>query len=289
MSFDFKNKVKWLDHENVRPYVLVRDENKSLNPGSLHNHIDWFDKQKILTKNPLHVKELEFSDLILDIEGRAFQGANMAMPRWVFYDCAIMPGTVVGFAHRTETLSQSVKNAIGKPIQGEWTPLSLFICIPTVQKGAWLAHNLSSINSMLLEEDRFYGLGFLSKAFGLWYSNVPHLFGMTQWESPAMKLHCNFGNMEIVTAFTPVHSHPRTITYNCDVDSKVWECFFSKKFDSKFQNQFEYAGFDIDPKDRKSMLMLQSKLEAKENRYFLDPEHLRKEPLGEPIPVYIPK
>lgn len=288
-SPDFANKVNWLDHDNIRPYVLSRDNNHSKNPGVLHNSIDWFNKDKMVLKNPFHLKELEFSDLILDIEGRAFQGANMAMPRWVFYDCAIMPGVVVGFAHKTETLSPALRSAIGKPIQGEWTPLSLFICIPTVQPECWLAHNLSSINSLLLEEDRFYGLGFLSKAFGLWYCNVPQLFGMTQWESPALKLHCNFGNLEILTAFTPVHSHPRTITYNCELDSTAWESFFTKKFDNKFHDQFTYAGFDIDPKDRKSMLSLQAMLEAKENRFYLDPEHIRKEPLGDPIPVYVPR
>jgi hypothetical protein len=288
-SPEFLKKVNWLDHENIRPYVLAREVNLPTNPGQLHSHVDWFDLNRMVYKDPFHLKELEFSDLILDIEGRAFQGANMAMPRWVFYDCAIMPGIVCGFAQRTSTLSPAVKTAIGRHIEGEWTPLSLFICIPTVQHNAWLAHNLSSINSLLLREDRYYGLGFLSKAFGLWYCNVPNLFGMTQWESPAMKLHCNYGNLEILTAFTPVHSHPRTVTYNCDVDDKLWDSFFTKKFDSSFHKDFEYSGFDINPKDRKSMLSLQARLEAKENKYYLDPEHLRNEPLGEPIPIYLPR
>ncbi len=288
-SSEFKQKVTWLDHENVRPYVLARGINLPENPGQLHKNISWFDINRMVYKNPFHLKELEFSDLILDIEGRAFQGANMAMPRWVFFDCAIMPGIVCGFAQRTSSLSTAVKTAIGRPIEGEWTPLSLFICIPTVQHNAWLAHNLSSINSLLLEEDRYYGLGFLSKAFGLWYCNVPNLFGMTQWESPAMKLHCNYGNLEILTAFTPVHSHPRTVTYNCDVDPKLWDSFFTKKFDASFHSDFEYAGFDINPKDRKSMLELQARLEAQENKYYLDSEHLRNEPLGEPIPIYRPR
>ncbi len=287
-STEFDKKTTWFDHENIRPYVLARDVNRPKIPGQ-GSVVDWFYDEDLVLKNPFHLKELEFSDLILEIESRAFQHADMAMPRWVFYDCAIMPGVVVGFAHRTETLSDAVRKALSKPIKGEWTPLSLFICIPTAQPGAWLAHNLSSINSILPKQDRLYGLGFLSKAFGLWYSNIPQLFGMTQWESPALKLHCNYGNLEILTAFTPVHSHPRTITYNCDVDPSLWNSFFTKEFDSRFHDGFEYAGFDINPKDRKSMLALQARLEAKENKYYLDSEHLRNEPLGEPIPIYIPR
>lgn len=288
-SSEFRNKAKWLDHDNIRPYVLARDVNRPKNPGELHSDLDWFDASKIVYKNPLHLKELEFSDIILDMESRAFDSANMAMPRWVFYDCAVMPGVVAGFAQRTSTLSPEVRKAIGTDIKGEWTPLSLFICIPTVQSQNWLAHNLSSINSILNKEDRYYGLGFLSKAFGLWYCNVPHLFGMTQWGSPALKLHCNYGNLEILTSYTPVHSHAQTVTYNCDVDSSLWESFFTKKFDTHFHDNFKYAGFDIQPKDEKSMLSLQAKIEGEENKYYLDPEHLRNESLTKAIPIYIPR
>lgn len=285
----FNSKANWLDHDNIRPYVLARPLNRTENPGTLHKAIDWFETDKIIYKNPFHLRELEFSDLILEIEGRAFHGANMSMPRWVFYDCAVMPGIVAGFAHRTSTLSPALRSAIGKDVEGEWTPLSLFICIPTLQKGAWVAHNLSSINSLLLPEDKFYGLGFLSKAFGLWYCNVPSLFGMTQWESPALKLHCNYGNLEVLTAFTPVHSHPRTVTYNCDVDTDRWKSFFSKSFDDSFHSGFNYADFDVDPKDKDSLLDFQAKLESKKAKYYLDSDHLRNENLGDPIPVYSPK
>ena len=54
----------------------------------------------------------------------------------------------------------------------EWTPLSLFITIPSMgPDGEWVAHNLCSANCLLPKEDRFYGLGFLSK--GLWFVAMP--------------------------------------------------------------------------------------------------------------------
>src|SRR6185312_514387 len=203
--------VKGSADGDIRPYVYVRSDNKIQNPGSRHR-LNWFPLEPIY-KNPLDIKELEFAEQIYFIEGQAFGPANMAMPRWVFYDCAIIPGFVAGFAMRTSKLPVAIKKVMRTSPDQEWTPLSLFIIIPTVAKGQWVAHNLCSINSMLPEADRLYGLGFLSKAFGLWYANVESCLGMTQWGSPALKLHTHYGHMQIVTAYTPVHSHAKTITY----------------------------------------------------------------------------
>lgn len=289
-DFNLRKVIPWLAEDNVRPYILARPKNAAEKPGMIWDDFHWFKDFKVIEKNPLQVKELEFSDLIMDIEGRGFQGANMAMPRWVFFDCAVMPGFVAGFAYRTSALPEAVRNVIGKKIEGDWVPLSLFIAIPTQRPGEWVAHNLMSINSLLPnKEDRFYGLGFLSKAFGLWYGNIERLCGMTQWESPALKLHCNYGDVKMLTAFTPVHSHPRTITYQSEVNPQVWESFFTKKFPNDFEQRFESAGFSVNPKDRESLYHMQDLLEKGERSYYLNPEYIRNEDLGNPIPVYIRK
>lgn len=279
-------KTPWLDNENVRPYILARPKNITEYPGSYREDFDWFRNFDVIVKNPLNIAELEFSDLIMDVEARAFHEAGMAMPRWVFFDCAVMPGFVAGFAHRTSTLPEVVKKAIGRPIEGEWTPLSLFITIPTQRPGEWVAHNLMSINSLLKKEDQFYGLGFLSKAFGLWYGNIEKLCGMTQWGSPALKLHCHYGDIKMMTAYTPVHSHAKTITYQCYVDPYVWESFFTKEYNDRFNDRFEPAGFKVDPNDLDSLLKMQALLEKDDRGYYLSPEFIRKESLTQPIPIY---
>lgn len=292
MSLDFTKlhpKLKWLDGENVRPYILVRSKNTTRNPGSYNKDFHWFSELPVIVKNPLQVAELEFSDLIMDIEGRAFHEANMGMPRWVFYDCAIMPGVVAGFAHRTSTLPEKVRKAINRDIQGEWTPLSLFIIIPTQRNGEWVAHNLMSINSLLDKEGQFYGMGFLSKAYGLWYSNVEKLCGMTQWGSPALKLHSNYGDIKLLTAYTPVHSYAKTVTYQCYVNANVWESFFTKKFTDEFEQKFKPTGLTINMQDTESLKHMQSLLEKENKNYFLSPEFIRSHDLKEPIPVYVKK
>lgn len=269
---------------DIRPYVYVRSDNKIQNPGTRHR-LDWFPMEPIY-KNPLDIKELEFAEQIYYIEGQAFGPSNMAMPRWVFYDCAIIPGFVAGFAMRTSKLPEAIKKVMKVSPQQEWTPLSLFIIIPTMAKGQWVAHNLCSINSMLPEADRLYGLGFLSKAFGLWYANVESCLGMTQWGSPALKLHTHYGHMQIVTAYTPVHSHAKTITYRVEVDTQCWEKFFNREEDLVFLERYKPSGMKIDPKDENSMISLHNKIIAGEGPYFLSAADLAEKKLTDALIIY---
>ncbi len=278
---------KWGASGDIRPYVYVRPDNMILSPGSRH-HLDWFPMEPIF-KNPLDTHELEFAEMIYYIEGHAFGPSNMAMPRWVFYDCAILPGFVAGFAMRTSALPESIRKVLPVKEDLEWTPLSLFIIIPSMAKGQWVAHNLCAINSLLPEQDRFYGLGFLSKAFGLWYANVESCLGITQWGSPALKLHSHYGHMQIVTAYTPVHSHAKTITYRVEVDVQCWEKFFTREEDLHFLEQYGPTQMIIDPKDEQSMRELHNRLQNGEGPYFLSAAEIAAQKLTEPLTIYASK
>lgn len=277
----------WLSNPDIRPYVYVRESNKIAHPGKKHR-LDWF-KYAPVYKNPLDLSELEFAEQIYFMEGSAFGPSNMAMPRWVFYDCAVVPGFVAGFAMRTKALPESVKKVMRFDPGQEWTPLSLFIIIPTIMRGEWVAHNLCSINSLLPEKDRLYGIGFLSKAFGLWYANVETCCGITQWGSPAIKLHTHYGALEVVTAYTPVHSHARTLTYRVRVDTDAWEKFFTRTEDLGFLEKYEPAGFQLDPLDDKSMIDFHTKIQKGDQAYFLSATDIARKSLNEKLDIYVPK
>jgi hypothetical protein len=283
--------TKFASTGDIRPYVFVRPDNKIAHPGSRH-HLDWFPMQPIY-KNPLDLQELEFAEQIYFIEERAFGAANMAMPRWVFYDCAVIPGFVAGFAMRTSKLPEAIRQLMyadpRRDPSSEWTPLSLFIIIPTMAKGQWVAHNLCSVNSILPAKDRFYGLGFLSKAFGLWYANVESCCGMTQWSNPALRLHTHYGHMEVVTAYTPVHSHAKTITYRVQVDTGCWERFFTREEDLGFLEKYQPSGFQIDPVREESMISLHKKLQKGEGPYFLSAAEIASKKLSDPLSIFQPK
>jgi hypothetical protein len=282
------SKAPWFNNPDIQPYVFVREENHIATPGQRH-HLDWFQGRNPIFKNPLDLNHLEFAEQIYFLEEKAFGPANLAMPRWVFYDCAIVPGFVAGFAHRTETLPESLKSKLRYSADLDWTPLSLFIIIPTMAKGEWVAHNLCSVNSLLPRDEQFYGLGFLSKAFGLWYANVETCVGMTQWSSPARRLHSHYGPMEILTSYTPIHSHAETLTYRVKVNVNSWMLFFTREPDLEFLETYRPSGLTVDPTDINSLKGLQKRLEIGEGPYFLSAAEIAAQSLKAPLRIYTPK
>ncbi len=277
--------LQWL--ENVRPYVFLRDSHQIKTPG-LHSSLDWFEPHPIF-KNALFLESLPFANQILHLEQSAFSAASMVMPRWVFYDCAVMPGFVAGFAWpRAKASSKlcAVMNPVGDE---EFIPISLFIVIPTMNPGEWVAHNLCSINTLLDPQERLYGLGFLTKAFGLWYANIENLCGVTQWGSPAIRLHTHYGYFEILTAYTPVHSYPKTLTYRVKTDPLEWLRFFTGEPALDFMQRFIHSGFTVDPTSDRSLQDLQMMIEQGQGPFFLNPAEVRSQDLNKPLSVFIAK
>src|SRR5690606_33165745 len=120
------------------------------------------------------------------------------------------------------------------------TPISMFIIIPTGEDKTWMAHNLASVNPILPRGKRFKNLGFLTKSFGLWYANVKKLYGVTQWHSKALRLHPCFGQFELLTTYTPLHSYSNSVTYGCEVNSKKWSMYLERpKTDKIFYKRFK--------------------------------------------------
>lgn len=281
-------RLSWLNRDDIRPYVFVREENRIAQPGE-RNSLDWFAGKKPIYINPLKVDEVDFGNQILELEGRAFGPANMAMPRWVFYDCAVTPGFVAGFAIHRDSLTEQQKKDYEFLKDHEWVPLSLFIIIPTMSdEGEWVAHNLCTVNALVSKEERFYGMGFMSKAFGLWYANVNICCGFTQWGNPAIRLHSYFGPFEVLTAYTPLHSYPMTLTYRVQLESQQWGHFFTKTPMDSFDSRFEDTGFTVDPKSIYSLKELQSRLESKEGPFFLRPHEILTKPLDQELKIYRP-
>ena len=277
-------KLQWLADKKLRPYVYVRPENRIESAGKSFA-LDWFTGEPLI-KNPLCMDEVDFADQILRLESRAFAATNMPMPRWVFYDCAIMPGFVAGFAMHRSIASEEIIQLLQPKDDTEWLPISLFIIIPAMAQKEWIAHNLCSMNSMVSPKNQVYGLGFLTKAFGLWYANVEMLCGITQWASPAVRLHTHYGDFEVLTAYTPVHSYARTLTYRMVTDAREWKRFFTREQAPDFDSKYEYAGFEVDPKDDATLISFQRRLEAKGERYFLNAAQLRTEKLDAVLKVY---
>jgi hypothetical protein len=289
------SRADWLNSENIRPYVFVRPENQIAHPGTRH-HLNWFNSVQPILKNPLHLSELPFADAIYQIEWKSFGHQDLAIPRWVFYDCAAMPGFIAGFAAKTESLDPEIlsqlsfnppsKESVFKGGSHEWCPLSLFVIIPTMHKGEWVAYDLCSVNSFLSKEKQFYGLGFLSKAFALWYANVDQCSGMTQWGSPSLKLHSHYGHLEVIGSYAPLHTHAKTMTYRCEVNTDCWEKFFTKEQDLAFLEKYGPSGYQVDPTDEKSMIDFQLRIQNNEGPFYLSAQEIAIKNLTEKLMIY---
>lgn len=277
-------RATWLGSDDIRPYVFVRPENKIEQPGTRHR-LDWF-KQEPIYKNPLDLKELAFAEAIYQIEWKSFGHQDLAIPRWVFYDCAAMPGFIAGFAGRTKTISKKIRDLLNYSDENEWCPLSLFIIIPTMKKGEWVAYDLCSVNSMLPKDEQYYSMGFLSKAFALWYANVAQCSGMTQWGSPSLKLHSNYGHLEMIGSFAPLHTHAKTMTYRCQVNTDCWEKFFTKQPDLAFLENYGPTDYTIDPNQEVSMIQMQNKIQNNEGPFFLSAGEIAHRGLKDPLTIY---
>ena len=278
----------WLKDDGFRPYVLMRKPNLVKDPWKHFQLKEFCDK--VLYVDPLRVDNVSFIDAILKMEKSAFHFSDMYMERWVFYDCNIMPGLSCGFSCHRDLMTDAMKKAVGEKVfekmKGDWVPLSLFAIVPCAKHGDWVANNLSSVNPALPKSERFSGMGFLSKAFGLAYANIENCYGMTQWDSSTVALHSYYGIFNILTAYTPAHTYPQTLTYRVKVKPEKWEKFFTGEETKDALSVKKHTSFELDIRQLEELISFQKKLEAKNFSFFLDSYEARHRKLSQPVIIY---
>ena len=145
---------------------------------------------------------------------------------------------------------------------------------------------MCSANSLVSDKDKKYALGFLSKDFGLWYANVEVLCGITQWQSPAIRRHSHYGPFEILTAYTPIHTIARTLTYRSRLNFNYWQSFFDSK-NAPITTNYQYSGITIDPKNDESLKSLQRQIEEEKKKvFYLKSHEIRTQDLDAPLKIY---
>jgi hypothetical protein len=95
--------------------------------------------------------------------------------------------------------------------------------------------------------------------------------------------------MQIVTAYTPVHSHAKTITYRVEVDTSCWEQFFNRDLVLDFAKKFKPSGLVLDPTSESSMIELHERIQKGEGPYFLSAADIASKSLTDLLPVYQPQ
>jgi len=157
-----------------------------------------------------------FFDKILKLDQLSFGNQGMSMPKWVVFDCAMMPGFIVGFSISSNLLDEKDREMLGIG-DNEYFPVSMYMAIPTKNSGTWFGHNLSSLNKIL--HYPLNGLGLLTKAYALKLFEVKSLQGATQWDSKALFIHKKFGDLKILSKKVPLHTKENTLCYECSLEN----------------------------------------------------------------------
>lgn len=157
------------------------------------------------------------------LDALTFTDAGMVMPRWVLFDCGEFPGIVYGFGRRAAELPAKVRRHYrveGSDRDEAFVPLSMWVAIRCAEEGAWFGHNLSSANLLLEGEAALPGLATVTKALGMRVTRAVRQYGATQWDSESLGVHLRFGEMNLVSAYTPAHTHAETLAYCIEVSEE---------------------------------------------------------------------
>jgi hypothetical protein len=171
--------------------------------------------------DPQHTSGRTFIHLVKRLDALTFGPMGLTMPDWVFYDCAVMPGAVFGFARPAGAVHPWVRRVLEVPDGYDGlVPLSLFIAIPMAHRQATLVYTLCSVNQAA-PGSAPEGLWRLTLAGGTAALGRDEIVGTVQWRSPRLGLFSGLGPLELLTAWTPAHDNPTTCTFRCKVDDEA--------------------------------------------------------------------
>lgn len=154
-----------------------------------------------------------FLTRLVRLDRLTFGSVGMPMPGWLFVDASALPGVIAGLGVRSRALAADTLSRLGFDAGAdELIPLSMFIAVPVRPPDVWYAHNLASLNRQV-PELHLRGLAGVTKAMGLRVMGCTEQIGATQWASAALRVHTHFGPLELLTAWTPAHANPATLTY----------------------------------------------------------------------------
>lgn len=236
--------------------------------------------------DPLRLESEAFLRLLHRLDGLTFGPEGMPMPRWVFFDCAEMPGAIYGLARPAAQLWPKARELFRVP--DDYTglvPVSMYVAIPMHRAGMWFGHNLSSLAPVFQREQvtdvDLRGLGSVTKGLALKCFGVQEFWGATQWLSKALHIHVKFGPLDLATAYTPAHSEHETLTYGFRVTD---EKLHASMGDTSVRLDRPAPDFWLDAHDVAGMIALQDRIEAGDR--FVIPQAPRiKNEFGVEVPI----
>ncbi|MFO0591661.1 MAG: hypothetical protein U0441_29210 [Polyangiaceae bacterium] len=218
--------------------------------------------------DPLRTSSETFLTLLSRLDAITFGPEGMPMARWLFVDGSELPGGIVGLAREATALDAEARALLRVPdAYDALVPLAQYIAVPTLEPGAWVGHNLASAAEQLPGRG-LEGLGRLTKAIALAVYRATAQIGATQWASRALHVHARMGPLELISAWTPSHADPATLTYRATLDLPTLRHLAD---DPRGIIPHIDPSEWIDSDDTGAMQSLQQRIESGERRFIVGP------------------
>ncbi len=172
----------------------------------------------------------------------------MATPRWALYDCAELPGAVLGLCARHDALPARVASALGAK-RADWLPLTFLMAVPSQLPGRWLVHSVCGLPEACEGEER--DLRPATMRFAYPWLGARHVTSICQWQGDRLALHARWGALELDAAWLPSHDHPASCVFHYE----------PRATRERVGARLPPAAFGVDPTDCGQLQQLQEQIE----------------------------
>jgi hypothetical protein len=154
----------------------------------------------LMSINPFRVADAGFIARLRAFDATVFGSRGLVAPAWVFYDCGLVPGAVLGYMVADASTG--------------FNPTSLMIALPTAADGVQLIHTLEvSPDIAAVEAD---ALWMRTWALGLASIGLRGALFTESWHHANMDRIAKLGPARVFSAWTPIHDAPSTATLGVD-------------------------------------------------------------------------
>ena len=143
----------------------------------------------------------------------AYAPHGLQTPRWVLYDCAVIPGLVFGLAGRRDDLPATLCESLGLATGDTGpVPLSMLIAIPTLESDHWFIYDLIDVNQVSPGAWPNDLRGATLRA-GIDLIGATEITSTAPWRSSELTIHAAYAPLQVLAAWVPNHDEPATAVF----------------------------------------------------------------------------
>ncbi|MFO0591662.1 MAG: hypothetical protein U0441_29215, partial [Polyangiaceae bacterium] len=203
-----------------------------------------------------------FMDAIQRLDVVLYGARDLTAPRWALYDCAGLPGAVIGFARGASSLSEEERALLAVPADHAGiVPISMMIATPMLGGRRWLVYTIGAapLGVEALEEQTL--------ALGLAMLNAVEITATVQWDSKELSTFASLAPLRVRAAWLPVHEINATCVIRIEATSRAdmaarAEVAARAEATSRTQSERRPTEELLDPRDAHALRDLQRDIEG---------------------------